>query len=245
MWIQAALNGRRSRRDHPAVPETPAQIATGAAAAVAAGAGAIHVHVRDEAGVEDCRAEPVARVVVALRAACPGVPVGVSTGLWMTDGDAPRRLARVETWRNLAPAERPDYASVNLGEEGAVELMGLLLELGVGIEAGVAVPEDVRLLAGSAPGPRCLRLLMEPMETDPQAALDNVQAMNEELQRAGLDLPILLHGIEEAAWPVLAEAHRRDWDIRIGLEDTLRLPNGEQAAGNGELVGVARELVKA
>jgi uncharacterized protein (DUF849 family) len=48
--LQAALNGDRTRRDHPAVPLS-AELARDAAACVAAGAGAMHLHPRDDAGV--------------------------------------------------------------------------------------------------------------------------------------------------------------------------------------------------
>ena len=46
MLIKAAINGTRTRAEHPAIPVTPEQQARQAKAAVEAGAGAIHVHVR-------------------------------------------------------------------------------------------------------------------------------------------------------------------------------------------------------
>jgi uncharacterized protein (DUF849 family) len=33
-------------------------------------------------------------------------------------------------------------------------------------------------------------------------------------------------------------------DVRIGLEDTLELPDGRRASGNGELVKVAARLAR-
>lgn len=42
-----------------------------------------------------------------------------------------------------------------------------------------------------------------------------------------------------ATWPVLAEAVRRGLDARIGLEDTLHLPDGSPAADNAALVAAA------
>jgi uncharacterized protein (DUF849 family) len=50
----------------------------------------------------------------------------------------------------------------------------------------------------------------------------------------------LLHGVDATAWPLLQEAARRGYDARIGLEDTLRLPGGELAGDNLELVRAAR-----
>jgi hypothetical protein len=47
MLIKAAINGARTRAEHPAIPLTTEQPAAEGHAAVLAGAGAIHVHVRD------------------------------------------------------------------------------------------------------------------------------------------------------------------------------------------------------
>src|SRR5690242_889042 len=128
--LQAALNGARSKRDHPAVPVTPEELVRDAAACARAGAGAIHLHPRDPAGRETLDPFLVDAVVNGVRAAC-GVPVGVSTGAWI-EPDLDRRLDLIRAWR------APDFASVNLSEEGAGQVMEALIEAGVGIEAGIA-----------------------------------------------------------------------------------------------------------
>src|SRR2546426_8685056 len=89
--IQAAINGRRTRAEHPGVPTTPDQQALAAAECVAAGAGAIHLLVRAPDGRESVAAGDVARAVAAMRGAVPGVPIGVSTGAWIVV-DSERRL---------------------------------------------------------------------------------------------------------------------------------------------------------
>lgn len=58
-------------------------------------------------------------------------------------------------------------------------------------------------------------------------------------------LPVLLHGTEATAWPMMAEAIIRGYDVRIGLEDTLVLPDGRMAQGNAELVAEAVWRVRA
>src|SRR3989475_6594213 len=93
--IQAAINGRRTRAEHPGVPTTPDQQALAAAECVAAGAGAIHLHVRAPDGRESVAAGDVARAVAAMRGAVPGVPIGVSTGAWIVV-DSERRLRSEE-----------------------------------------------------------------------------------------------------------------------------------------------------
>jgi hypothetical protein len=48
--------------------------------------------------------------------------------------------------------------------------------------------------------------------------------------------PVLLHGEEGGTWPVLRLAGRLGLATRIGLEDTLFLPDGQRALSNAELV---------
>jgi uncharacterized protein (DUF849 family) len=50
------------------------------------------------------------------------------------------------------------------------------------------------------------------------------------------------HGYNIATWAVLEAAVKRGRDLRVGLEDTLVLPDGRPAAHNGELVAAAVRL---
>lgn len=187
--LQAALNGDRTRADHPAVPLSPQELARDAAACVAAGAAAIHLHPRDAEGRERLDAEVVDAVVATVRAAC-GMPVGVSTGAWI-EPDLERRLALIRAW------EEPDYASVNLSEAGAAEVMGALAGAGVGIEAGVWSVEDAERLAASGFGGRLTRILVEPVDAG-AAAVEIVDGIHAALDRLGLTAPRLQHGDGDA-----------------------------------------------
>ena len=52
--------------------------------------------------------------------------------------------------------------------------------------------------------------------------------------------PILLHGEDAGAWPVLEYAQRIHLDTRIGFEDTLERPDrARRAVSNEELVRYA------
>jgi hypothetical protein len=73
-------------------------------------------------------------------------------------------------------------------------------------------------------------------------ALVVVSAIHEVLDRNDVVAPRLQHGDGEAAWILLEDAVARGIDTRIGLEDTLLLPDGTHAASNVALVGAAREL---
>jgi uncharacterized protein (DUF849 family) len=232
--LQGALNGPWPKDWHEAVPVSIEELVRDAQACVAAGARAFHIHPRDVDGRERLEAEVVDEVVTAVRDAC-GVPVGVTTGAWI-EPDVDRRIELVATWR------RPDYTSVNMSEEGAVELMRVLMGNGIGIEAGVWNVEDAETLAASGFGDRVTRILVEPLGGTPEAALSVVDDIHRVLDGLGLSVPRLQHGDGDAAWPLLKDALRRGIETRIGLEDTLILPDGGRTSGNAALVSAAQAL---
>lgn len=232
--LQAALNGDFTKSEHPALPVSVQELARDAVACVAAGAGAIHLHPRDAAGHERLDAVVIDAVVQEVREAC-GVPVGVSTGAWI-EPDLPRRLALVRARR------APDYASVNLSEPGSLAIMETLLEIGVGIEAGVWTVEDAEHLGASGLGGRVTRILVEPVAVSAAAAVGLIADIHRALDRLGLTAPRLQHGDGDATWILLTDAIQRGIDTRIGLEDTLYEPNGERTAGNEALVRAAHAL---
>ena len=238
MLIQAALNGSRIHDENPAVPISPAELASSAKDAVAARARELHFHIRALDGHESVSAPDVAATVTAVRAAVPGIPFGVSTGLWILP-DAARRHIAVAGWNVL-----PDYASVNFKEEGAVELARLILSRGMGIEAGFTDLRGVDVFLESGLAPRCLRVLLEPLEQDFEAALQTVSAIESALDRGGIKIPRLLHGFNETAWDVIDAAVARGYDTRIGFEDVLTLPNGLPAPSNAALVSEAFRRTK-
>jgi uncharacterized protein (DUF849 family) len=249
MLLQACLNGARTRAEHPAVPLTPDELAREAAAAVAAGARSLHVHVRDAAGAESLAPADVAAAVRALRAAVARIELSLSTGLWITGEDVAARAAAVRGW-----TERPELVSLNVGEEGWVELGALLGERAIGIEAGLSAPAHAAELAasglaatwsgrGSTRGHRPVRrLLVEVEDQEPDAAVAAAAAIDAAIDAARLPAPRLHHGFGPATWAVLRAAVARGREIRVGLEDVLALPDGRPAPGNAALVTAAAEL---
>jgi len=226
--LEAALNGDRR---HPATPRTRGDIAAQAATAVAAGAAAVHLHVFDE-GRQTLEAGPCAQTLRTVRAACPGIPISLSTSAEI-ESDPWRRLALVGEW-----TEFPDLVSANQGEAGIVELCELLLAHGVGIEAGLLSLADAR----RGDWPR--RTLVEPLDADPDAAVAHAEAIEDVVVRAGITLEQVHHGDGIASWAVNRRAVARGHGIRTGLEDTPVLPDGRQARDNAELVAVAAQLLR-
>lgn len=237
LLIKACINGSRLPGSHPALPLSSADAARAAVAVVAAGAGAIHMHPRGGDGRQSLAASSVGAAVAAVRAAVPGVPVGTTT-IASIEPDAAARLAAVQAWQ-----VRPDFVSLNLSETGVAELAEALFAADIGIEAGIWSVEDARRLAGFGWGNRCVRILIELVrERTVEDALAAAGAIVAELDAAGIGTPRLLHGGGSTAWPLLRDALARGYDVRIGLEDTLTLPDGTPARDNAELVATARVL---
>jgi uncharacterized protein (DUF849 family) len=239
MLIKACLNGGTTRGQHPAVPRTPDELAADARDVVRAGAGAIHVHPRDVAGRETLEAQDVLAAVRAIRAVVPQTPVGVTTGIWAVDGDPERRLALVADWFGN---DRPDFASINLSEPGTDALAASLTDRGIAVEAGLWTADDADRLAASAFSRDVIRVLLEPQDDDPDAAVAAAASIEDALDRHDLQGPRVHHGYGIATWHVIRVALRLGRDIRVGLEDTTVLPDGSRAAGNGNLVAAAARL---
>ncbi|WP_433248156.1 3-keto-5-aminohexanoate cleavage protein [Streptosporangium sp. CA-135522] len=235
--IKACLNGNRKAGAHPALPLTPLELAEEAREAREAGAAAVHMHPRDEAGSETLSAVHIGAAVRAVRRACPGLPVGVSTGLWITDWDAQARSEAVRGWSALAPQDRPDFASVNLSESGFSDLWHDLRRLGVGVEAGVWSTADADALA--ATGLECVRVLVEIIGGSADTAVSRAHAVLARLDELAVPGPRLLHGEGEPAWILVDEAGQLALATRIGLEDVLHGPEGDPVDGNADLVRLA------
>lgn len=234
MLLQVALNGSR---DHPAVPRTPAELAAAARASVSAGARVVHLHPFDEDGRETLAAKPCAEALAAARAACPGIPLSLSTSAEI-EPDPARRLALVEGWTQL-----PDLVTANQGEPGIVELCEALIARGVGIEAGLLALADAELFVGSSLPGRCVRVLVEPLDADEGAATAHAAAMEDVLVRGGVTLEQVHHGEGIACWAVNRRALDRGHGIRTGLEDCPVLPDGSPAPDNAALVRAAAALI--
>jgi uncharacterized protein (DUF849 family) len=155
---------------------------------VEAGARSVHLHPYDDQGRQTLEAGPCAAALGAVRAACPGVPVSLSTSAAI-EPDPRRRLALVAAWTEL-----PDLVTANQGEEGILGLCELLAARGIGIEAGLLSVEDARAFLASGIAARCARAMVEPLDPDPQDALAHAEAIERALAEGGVQLEQVHHG---------------------------------------------------
>jgi uncharacterized protein (DUF849 family) len=227
--VKACLNGGRARSEHAAVPQTPAELAADAIAVRRAGAFAVHVHPRDLDGIETMEARTCDSAVAAIRAAVPGMPIGLSTSEAI-DRDPFARAAAIGTWR-----QAPDFVSVNVSELGWAGIVRAALRAGIAVEAGLATPNDAEEFAGSPFVHRTLRALVE-VDGGAEQASATARLIPH-------GVPQLWHGYDELTWEVIAAGAAAGADVRVGLEDTLVLPDGRVAADNAELVAAAVALI--
>ncbi|MFJ6217007.1 3-keto-5-aminohexanoate cleavage protein [Streptomyces sp. NPDC092296] len=239
MFLKAAINGGLTKRDHPGTPVTPEEIAAEALAAAEAGADVVHLHIRAADGSQSIAPPAVDAVLSAVRRVAPGVVVGITTGLWTSDGHADR-YAKVATWNLL-----PDFASVAFCEEGAAETAELVVARGMVLESAVWSLADVPALLASPTLHRNVRILIEPEDEDPDTAVAHARAMAAQITAAGVTCPLLYHGFDTTVWPVLRASLDDGHQVRIGLEDGATLPDGSPAPGNLALIHAALALTPA
>jgi uncharacterized protein (DUF849 family) len=160
--------------------------------------------------------------------------LGVTTGFWALP-DAEARIRAVEGWTVL-----PDFASLNWHEPGSPELAEVLLGRGLGVEVGLFHPEAAASWAKSDIAKHCMRVMIELQGDEDVAVADDMLAR---VHAAGSPAPVLLHGLDESCWLLLEHAGVVGVQTRIGLEDTLRLPDGTTAPDNAALVSAAVRLL--
>ena len=230
MAVMACLNGSRTRAEHPAVPLTPTELASDAAAVRQAGAFAVHVHPRDARGEQTLKAADCDAAVAAIRRTAPRLPIGLSTAEEI-DRDPFARAAAVRSWR-----QPPDFVSVNLWELGWAGIVRAAVHAGIGVEAGLSSPADAEELARSPFAHQILRALVE--------VDGGVEEAHEITALIPAGVRQLWHGFGARTWEVLAVAVSEGIDVRVGLEDVLVLPDGRVAASNAELVATAVALAR-
>lgn len=265
--VTCALTGvLTDPRQHP-VPVTAAEMAASAREACEAGAAILHVHFRrQEPGLghlPSWQPDVAAEVVDAIRAACPGVIINMSTGVVGPDISGPVAcLRRVRPEIAACNAGTLNYLKVRSGGQWAwppmvfdnpvekvQQFLAVMAEVGAkpefecfdtGIVRSVAMFEAAGMTDGRPPEVNLVMGVSSGMPADPAL------------------LPILRKHIRpESPWQVTAIGREEIWPLhrrtaelgghlRTGVEDTFYLPSGARCRGNGDLiealVAIAREV---
>jgi len=253
--INTALTGMvPRRRDYPAVPEQPDQIALDAAACIAAGASNLHLHARDLAGEPAVAREIYADIIRRVRALSSDVVICVSTS-----GRLHRAFEERSDVLGLDDDLRPDLASLTLGSlnfptQASVNEPSMIRRLADAMHERGIVPElevfDLGMLdyahyligRGVLRPPFVFNLLL--------GSLGTLGASAENLAMLVRRLPSGAYwqaaGIGRAQWPINALGITMGGHVRTGLEDNLHMDAGKQdPATNARLVARAASLAAA
>ena len=253
--LTCALTGVLTNPSMHPVPVTPAQMASEARDAFNAGASIMHVHLRrQEDGMGHLPSwdpEVAETIVEAIRAACPGVIINLSTGVLGADISGPAACIR---------RVKPEIAACNAGTLNYLKIK----EDGTWAWPPMVFDNPVEKIQ------RFIEVMNE-TDTHPEFECFDVGIVRSVgmYLKAGMTksieynfvmgvasgmpadsdlLPLLLRWIEpgkawqttligrSGIWPVHQKTADLGGMLRTGLEDTFYLPDGSRANGNGPLI---------
>ena len=254
--LTCALTGVLTNPKQYPVPVTPAQMAAEARDAFNAGASIMHVHLRSQeegfGHMPSWDPDVAEAVVIAIRAACPGVVINLTTGVVGKDISGPLAcLRRVRPEAAACNAGSLNYLKIKDNGEWAwppmvfdnpvskiEQMLAVMNECGIHPEfecfdVGIVRSVSMYLKAGLFSGIPELNFVMGvasgmPCDADLLALLPRYAPANAVWQTT-------LIGRAEI-WPVHQKTAELGGMLRTGLEDTFYLPGGERAAGNGALI---------
>jgi uncharacterized protein (DUF849 family) len=258
--VTCALTGvLANRKQCPAIPYTPVEIAEEAKRAYDAGASVVHIHARNDDGGPTFEPTVFAAIKREVRARAP-VILNFSTGTILEDVGQQCTYVR---------ESRPEIGALNMGTMNYSKysprsrsfvfdmvfpntygkIMKLLHAMN---EAGVK-PELECFDTGHTQGVWPLvdmGLLREPLQFSfivgvlggipPE--VESVQLQAQLVRRWKCEWEVI--AISHGHWRMLATAAVTGGNVRTGLEDHLYLPNGEMGRSNGEMVEAAVRLVR-
>ena len=242
-------------KQHP-VPVTPAQMASEARDAFNAGAAIVHVHLRDQrpgmGHLPSWDPDVAESVIEAIKAACPGIVINLTTGVIGADVSGPIAcIQRIKPEIAACNAGSLNYLKIKDNGQWAwpphtfdnpvdkiQKMLDAMAETGthpefecfdVGIVRSVAMYQK----AGMFEGVPELNFVMGvasgmPCDADLLELLPRYAPPDAVWQTT-------LIGRKEI-WPVHQKTAELGGMLRTGLEDSFYLPSGERAPGNGAMI---------
>ena len=239
MLIKIALNGARLKEQNKYIPQSLTEIEKEVSLLYDYGCKVFHIHCYDENGKESLKPKDVNNLVQLVKHISLEIQIGISSGDWI-EPDLEKRKSYIKAWEN-----KPDFISLNMIEDDALEISELLIEKGVLIEAGLNEKRAAEILIKSNVIKDCCRILIEPEPEELDLAIETINEIEKVLDANNVKIPRLLHGFNSVSWEILREAKKRGYDGRVGMEDTIYLENGEMVKSNLEIIQYANKMLKA
>jgi len=246
--LMVAPNGaRRIKKDHPAVPLTINETVETAKACYKEGAEAIHLHVRDKKGEHVLDAGLYKEALSELENQVPRMHIQVTT-------EAVGKYSPADM-RRLAYDVTPPGASIGTSElipsripnEEDIKLYQYLTEAETKIQHILYKPEDIDLLIkllskAKIPVDNAWCLFVIGHYTGKISYPENIPVFLKKMEenKIKLDWSICAFGKEEI--DCLEKAVSLGGKIRVGLENSLFMPNGEMAPDNQTKVAAVKKL---
>ena len=242
-------------RQHP-VPVTPAQMAAEARDAFNAGAAIMHVHLRQQepgkGHLPSWDPDVAAAIVDAIREACPGVIINLTTGVIGQDISGPADCIR-RVKPEIAACNAGSLNYLKLKEDGTwawppmvfdnpvakvQQFLDVMAECGSHPEfecfdVGIVRSVTMYARAGMYPGVPEYNFVMgvaSGMPCDP----DLLTLLPRWIAPGAVWQTTLIGRAE--IWPVHQKTAELGGMLRTGLEDSFYLPGGERARGNGSMI---------
>ncbi|MBL90852.1 MAG: 3-keto-5-aminohexanoate cleavage protein [Myxococcales bacterium] len=254
--LTCALTGVLTDPNMHPVPVTPEEMAASTKEAFDAGASIMHVHFRcQEEGMGRMPSwdpEVGATICDAIRDACPGVIINMSTGV--LGDDISQQVACMERIK-------PEIAACNAGtlnylktrRDGSWAWPPMVFDNPVdkvnafvdAMKANGAMPEFECFDVGIV---RSVKLFVEngfaPKHPDTNLVMGVASGMPADPRLLEVLMSYLVEGTNwqttvigrQDVWPVHQRTAELGGHLRTGVEDTFYLPNGEKTSGNGQLI---------
>jgi len=254
--LTCALTGVLTDPKRHPVPVTVDEMVADAKAAYDQGAAIVHVHFRrQEPGLghlPSWEPEVAGAICDAIRAACPGIIINMSTGVLGDDISGP--VACMER-------VRPEIAACNAGSlnylkvrrngswawppalfDNQVEKVQRFLDAMSAVGAApefecfdTGIVRSVKMfqqtgMTGAHPDVNFVMGVASGMDSDPELLPFLIRYLPE-----GSPWQVTAIGREEV-WPLHLRTAELGGNLRTGVEDTFYLPDGSRCRGNGELI---------
>lgn len=245
----AVVGAEVTRRQNPAVPYLPAEIAREAVEAWREGAAVIHLHARWPDGRASQRSEHFREIVDGIRKAGCDAVIQSSTG-GAVGMSVEERLGSLVDGAEMATL---NLGTMNFGDEVFLNARPDIVAIAARLRERRLVPECEVYDAGML---ETLRWLLERKHLTRPYHVQFVLGVPGGMAGGERNLRFLVDGLPEPAhwsvagigrheFPMAEQALRLAGHVRVGLEDNLYLSRGVLARGNGELVAWAVKAARA